>query len=86
MKTIMQLYQQHPYILSVVSTWMFNNVLSAFVGAFPAPTKESGIRYVWWFKFSNTVIGNIMRAKSTAIEKSPNWKDATQTQQNKPSA
>jgi hypothetical protein len=76
MKLLIQLFQQHPVWASVVATWLFNNVVTAFVSSFPAPTKDSSMGYVWWFKFSNTLIGNIMRAKSTSLEGSPNWSDA----------
>jgi len=76
MKILIQLFQQHPYWASIVSTWLFNNVITAFVSSFPSPTKDSGLKYVWWFKFSNTLIGNIMRAKNTTLETSPNWVDA----------
>lgn len=76
MNTLIQLFQQHPYSLSIAGTWIFNNVVTAFVSAFPAPTKDSRVAYVVWFKFSNGMIGNIKRAQSTEIEKSPNWNDA----------
>lgn len=72
------LFQQHPYAAAAVSTWLLNNIVTAFVAAFPAPTKDSSTAYIWWFRFSNGVMGNISRAKSTTVENSPNWQDAVQ--------
>lgn len=71
------LYNSHPILTPVVGTWLFNNVVTAAVSSLPAPTRNSSSFYVWAFKFSNTVIGNISRASSTTVEKSPNWRDAT---------
>jgi hypothetical protein len=76
MKLLIQLFQQHPYWATLVATWLFNNVVTAFVASFPSPTKDSGLVYIVWFKFSNTFIGNVMRAKNTTLENSPNWQDA----------
>jgi hypothetical protein len=76
MKLLIQLFQQHPYWATLVSTWFMNNVVTAFVSAFPAPTKDSSTAYLVWFKFTNTLIGNIMRAKNSSLEGSPNWQDA----------
>lgn len=76
MQLLIQLFQQHPYSASVAATWLFNNIITAFIGSFPAPTKDSSVKYVFWFKFSNTVIGNLKRAQSTALENSPNWQAA----------
>jgi hypothetical protein len=75
-QTLIQLFQQHPYSASIAATWLFNNVITALVGSLPAPTKDSSAKYVYWFKVSNTVIGNLRRAASTSLENSPNWKDA----------
>lgn len=70
-----QLFSTHPYWVSIIGTFLVNNVATAFVGSFPAPTKDSSPKYIFWFKFSNTVIGNIKRAQSTALEQSPNFQD-----------
>lgn len=78
MREITLLFKYHPYLSTTAATWIFNNIVTAFVSSFPAPTKSSGTFYVWWFTFSNTVIGNVKRAQSTAIEKSPNWEDAVE--------
>jgi hypothetical protein len=53
-------------------------VLSAFIGALPAPTAESGQFYKFFFAFANTLGANIARARSTAVEGSPNWAPAVQ--------
>jgi len=50
------------------------------VSLLPAPTKDSTPRYVWWFKSLNTFIGNLQRAKSTALEQSANWPTAVDAQ------
>ena len=36
------------------------------------------MRYQYWFKVANTIIGNINRAHATAVENSPNWQAAVQ--------
>jgi hypothetical protein len=68
----------HPYLLSVVGTFLLNNVVTALVSSLPAPTKDSTLRYVYWFKVLNTVIGNLQRAASTSIENSPNFQAAVE--------
>lgn len=67
---------RHPALAAMIGTWIFNNIISVLVSSLPAPTKDSGPGYVYWFKVSNTIIGNIARANSTALEKSPNWQAA----------
>jgi hypothetical protein len=73
---IVQLFTRHPYLASVASTWVFNNIITVLVSSLPAPTKESSTSYVYWFKVLNSVIGNVKRAQSTRLENSPNWQDA----------
>jgi hypothetical protein len=51
-------------------------VWSAFVSSLPAPTAQSTPKYQFWFKFFNTLAANLARAKSTAVENSPNFQDA----------
>ena len=46
------------------------------ITSMPSPTKNSSTGYAYWFKVLNTIIGNLARAKGTAIESSPNWQDA----------
>jgi len=67
---------RHQALIAIVATWLFNNVLTVLVSSLPAPTKDSTAKYVYWFKVANTIIGNLRRANSTAIEQSPNWQDA----------
>ena len=77
MKTIMTLVQAHPYVISLGGYW----VTSAFIGALPAPTATSSQLYIFFFRFSNALGANVMRAWSTAVEKSPNFQQAVQKQQ-----
>lgn len=74
----MNFIAHHPVLLSAVGTWLLNNVVSALISSLPAPTKDSSMQYVYWFKVLNTIIGNVKRAQSTALEQSPNWEDAIQ--------
>lgn len=76
MNLLVQLFQNHPYSASVISTWLFNNIVTVLITSMPAPTKESGQGYVYAFKVLNGIMGNLKRAQSTAIENSPNWQDA----------
>jgi hypothetical protein len=69
----------HPYLLSAsiaLGTWIFNNIITVLITSMPAPTKDSSVKYQYWFKVLNTIIGNLKRAQSTAIESSPNYRDA----------
>ncbi len=66
----------HPYILAVIGTFIFNNIITALISNLPAPTKDSSVKYQYWFKVANTISGNLQRAKSTAIEQSPNFQAA----------
>ena len=72
MRELVKLYQAH----EIWGTLMLTTLWTAFVGSFAAPTKTSSALYVFWFKFSNTLAGNIQRANSTSIEQSPNFLDA----------
>lgn len=55
---------------------------SAFIGALPAPTASSSTFYRFSFSFFNLLAANIARAKSTAVEGSPNFQAAVMKQQN----
>lgn len=76
MNTIVGIYTAHPYISTLVSYW----VLSAFIGALPAPTATSNSLYKFIFSFANSLGGNILRALSTRVEGSPNFQDAVNIQ------
>lgn len=73
---MIQWIARHPYLSAAVATWVFNNIITVLVSSLPAPTQKSSARYVYWFKVANTIIGNVARAHSTAVELSPNWQDA----------
>jgi len=74
---IAQLFNQHPFWSTAISTWVTNTGASAFVSSLPSPTKDSSQFYVFCFKFTNRVIsGNFARANGAAVENSPNWEDA----------
>lgn len=72
MNWIVQLYTNHPYAMTLGTYW----ALSAFIGALPAPTGTSSQFYQFFFKFINTLGGNLLRAISTKVEGSPNFTDA----------
>ena len=73
---MIKLFTTHPYLATSVAVWVFNNIVSVLVSSLPAPTKDSSVRYAYWFKVANSIIGNLSRAQSTAIERSPNWQAA----------
>lgn len=73
---IAQFYQQHAYIATVITTWLFNMIITAMISNMAAPTKDSSSGYVYWFKVLNTIMGNITRAQKSAVENSPNWSAA----------
>jgi hypothetical protein len=64
---------QNPIPVCILGTWLINNIATFLVSLLQAPTKDSTPRYIWWFKVGNSLIGNLKRAQSTAIEQSPNW-------------
>jgi hypothetical protein len=76
MPELMQFLGKHLWILAIAGTWLFNNIITVLVSELPAPTKDSSAKYAYWFKVLNTIIGNLKRAQSTAIENSPNWQAA----------
>lgn len=55
--------QAHPTTSALVSYY----VLSAAIGSLPAPGGASGLFYQWFFKFSNTLAGNLTRAFSAKL-------------------
>lgn len=62
----------HHIVAILIAYW----TLSAAIGALPAPTKDSSPFYGWFFRFANIISANLLRAYSTAIERSPNFNDA----------
>lgn len=51
-------------------------VAANFLSALPAPTVRSSATYTFFFKFANGLGANIIRARSTHVEDSPNFQDA----------
>jgi hypothetical protein len=72
MKHFLDFISAHQVATTLGAYWF----ISCFIGALPAPTATSGQFYKFFFKFANTFGGNLLRAFSTALEGSPNWKDA----------
>ena len=78
-QTVYQWTQQNPIAFAGIMATITNVaqfVFSAFVSSLPAPTATSSAKYQFWFKFFNTIAGNLSRAKMTAVESSPNFQDA----------
>lgn len=69
--------QAHP----TTSTLGVYYILSAAIGALPAPQAQSGMFYNWIFKFANTLGGNLTRAFAAKVEASPNFIPAAQKAQ-----
>jgi hypothetical protein len=67
----------HPTISVLVAYY----ILSAAIGAMPAPTATSSTFYQFLFKFANTIGGNLTRAFNTYVEASPNFQPAVNLQQ-----
>ncbi|MGH8863084.1 MAG: hypothetical protein ACREVZ_00305 [Burkholderiales bacterium] len=63
MKTLWNLIQAYPTISALVGYY----VLSAAIGSLPAPQPTAGLFYQWFFKFSNTLAGNLTRAFSSKL-------------------
>jgi len=58
-----QFLAAHQTIAALVSYY----VISAAIGALPAPAAASGNGYKWFFQFSNTLAGNLTRAFSNKL-------------------
>lgn len=58
-----QLYSQHPTVAPLI-TYM---LMSAAIGAMPAPQSNSSLFYVWAFKFLNSFASNFSRAFSSKL-------------------
>ena len=58
-----QFLAAHQTIVALVSYY----VISAAIGALPAPAADSGNGYKWFFQFSNTLAGNLSRAFSSKL-------------------
>jgi hypothetical protein len=74
---IVNLFNQHPFWTTAITTWITTTGASAFVSSLPAPTNKSTQFYIFMFKFLNRVIsGNFSRANNSSVESSPNYQDA----------
>jgi hypothetical protein len=78
MNSIIQFLGQHQIGVTVVLTWMANSGFTILVTSLPAPTAQSSSSYQFWFKLLNNLAANLSRAKSTAVENSPNFNAAVQ--------
>lgn len=76
MQTVSAILASHGW--AIIGTFVTQYVWSAFISALPAPTAQSSTMYQFWFKFLNYLAANISRAKSTALEGSPNFVPAVQ--------
>lgn len=56
----------HPTTSTVVSLWLFSNIVSAM----PTPDPASGKFYHWLFDFSHTLAGNAARVLATRFPNS----------------
>lgn len=77
MNALIGFISSHEVIAALVAYY----VVSAAVGAMPAPGATDGKGYNFWFKFLNTVGGNLTRAFNTYVEASPNFQPAVNLQQ-----
>ena len=63
MTQIMAFLTAHQTVAALVAYY----VISAGIGALPAPVATSGDFYKWFFSFSNTLAGNLSRAFSSKL-------------------
>lgn len=77
MQTVLSLIEAHPTISALVAYY----VVSAAIGAMPAPAATDGRGYQFLFKFLNTIGGNLTRAFNTYVEGSPNFQSGVNLQQ-----
>jgi hypothetical protein len=63
MTSIISFVQAHPTTVTLVAYY----ILSAAIGSLPAPGPASSNFYQWFFKFSNTLAGNLTRAFSSKL-------------------
>jgi len=77
MATLINFLSAHETIATLVGYYL----AIAAIGALPAPTATSTAMYQFWFKFLNTIGGNLTRAFNSTVEKSPNFQPAVNLQQ-----
>lgn len=88
MEILTGLLKNHPTMLGLImltwtavswlASWLSNNKATKIISAIPMPTKNSSAREIWWFQFTNNLVGNEKRAAMPPLEASPNFKDAVQ--------
>lgn len=76
MHSAYELWVHHSAIVALIVYY----VISAAISSLPSPTAKSGMFYLWFFKFSNTIAANLARAYSSAVERSPNFDAAAKLQ------
>jgi hypothetical protein len=64
----------------VLSTVVAGVIWSSLISSLDAPTANSSPFYRFAFKFLNAMAANFARARSTAVESSPNFQDALNKQ------
>ena len=79
MNSISAFVQSHQAISLLVAYY----ITSAFTASLPAPTKDSSPLYVFSFRFVNILAANVVRAYSSHVENSPNFKDAIELHKQK---
>ncbi len=77
MSTLFNWIGEHQTIAALVGYY----IVSAAIGAMPAPTATDGRGYQFFFKFFNTLGGNLTRAFNSTVESSPNFQGGVNLQQ-----
>lgn len=78
MNAILTFISQHQIATTAIVTWLANSGFTIFATSLPAPTAQSSPSYQFWFKLLNNLAANLSRAKSAAVENSPNFIAAAQ--------
>ncbi len=73
MMTLIDYIQAHPYISGATAFGVLKYLADCFISPMPAPMADSSASYKYWFKVLNRFAANLPRAKSTAVENSPNF-------------
>ena len=68
------------FVVGGVSLTSVKYVADVFISSLPAPTAQSSESYRYWFTVANKFAANWSRAKSTAVENSPNFAAAVNIQ------
>ena len=76
MSTVWDFMVAHQVLCTVIAGVVWSSVISSL----DAPTADSSAFYRFAFKFLNALAANFARARSTAVESSPNFQDALNRQ------